>query len=82
MLLELVQSTDSKFDLQLRMWQQFMRVPTSSVHLSFKPSYANTIESEIDTHILTKQDNQVRLLESNEDMIDSGLNKTSRFLDV
>ena len=51
--LELVQSTDSKFEFQLRVWQQFMRVPTSSVRLSSETSAATSIDIQIDTHILT-----------------------------
>ena len=50
-----VERTDSEFDLQLRMWQQFMRVPNSSVLHSFETSAATAIENQEDPTILTKQ---------------------------
>ena len=48
-----VERTDSEFDLQLRIWQQFMRVPSSSIYRSLKTSAATTIENQIDPSILT-----------------------------
>jgi hypothetical protein len=53
--LELVQSTDLTFSLQLVMWQQFMRVPNSSVHRSLKTSTATAIESQVNPTILNQK---------------------------
>ncbi len=53
--LELVPSTDLTFSLQLVMWQQFMRVPNSSVHRSLKTSTVTAIESQVDPTILNQR---------------------------
>jgi hypothetical protein len=56
------------------MWQQFMRVPNSSVLRRFETSAATAFESQVDPIILAKQ---VLLLEQNEELIQSKINETS-----
>jgi hypothetical protein len=61
------------------MWQQFMRVPNSSVLHSFETSAVTAIKSQEDPTILPKK---VLLLEPNEEIIQSDINKTSRNFEI
>ena len=50
-----VERTDSEFDLQLRMWQQFMRVAPSSVYRRSRTSTSTSSDSRIIPEMQVKQ---------------------------
>ena len=50
-----VERTDSEFDLQLRMWQQFMRVAPSSVYRRSRTSTSTSSDSRIIPDMQVKQ---------------------------
>ena len=61
-----VERTDSDFELQLRMWQQFMRVAPSLVNRRTRTSSAAPADNQIESNIFKEQETQDRLLEINE----------------
>ena len=51
-----VERTDSEFDLQLRMWQQFMREAPSSVYQRTRTSSAAPQDSQVESNNQPKQE--------------------------